>query len=590
MAEWPNIAIDRVILAPLSTLLLTTRDIILSPRTHRIVVRLGVLGAIFWTALAAAIVSYVGFYRAWVPEVGLRKDVWLQYGHEEPPFCDLRFDGPELDGRDTRSRGDFFAEDQAYDVTLELGVPLNEANLDLGNFMVSLDLRSRSAGTVFRASRPTLLTHSPAPVRALSSISQLISRNPPPSRSPPNSQILSVPLLRRVVLRPSSYAPPLSSVAADPASDRKVTHGRVTVGRHDAERYWRYGGGGGGYLPTNAAARRDNHVSVSRASRGELQTYAASLRFDAHLTGLRFFMYHYPLLSFFLFTSLFLGFELATALTLWALAAIYTSSITPLSLSLETEEHFQTERTSRRRGAHLKTEAVASDYTGESESLKRSEGSGADGDGTETETDGEMYRASTHRREEGVAPSQALPRFKTEEDAEVELQRLRSLDSLRERDAAERAEAVQSARLRDAVENRRMTGLDEGGGADLLPDELSPEVSLPRRVLGRLDEETEEETEVGGSISGESASVSAGERGRLVEAAEEERWEDLEGDGGAEAGVAGVKGEAAELASTVGGSATSGPSSIRSFGATSLGPSVTTLQSRAPTRRSAKDE
>ncbi|KAN0064868.1 hypothetical protein ACQY0O_001925 [Thecaphora frezii] len=588
ITEWPRLALNHVVLAPIGTLLLATRNFMLSPRTHRIVVRLGLLGAIFWSALAFAIISYIGFYRVWVPEVGLRKDVWLQYGYDEPPFCDLRFDGVELDGRIIKRNGDFFAEDQAYDVTLELGVPVNEANLDLGNFMVSLDLKSQSDRTVYRASRPTLITYSASPFRALSTLSQIISRNPPPLRSPPNSQILSVPLLRRVVLRPSSYAPPLSTTPSDPKADRVVTHGRVTVGRRDSERFWRYGGGGGGYLPANAVARRNGPAMPgSHASRGELQTYTASLRFDAHLTGLRYCMYHYPLLCFFVFTSLFMGFELAAALTLWAIAAIYTSSITPPSMSLEPEKHFQTERTARRRGAvaAVKVEA-GSDYTGESESLRRSEVSASD---AETETEGESYERRTRQEAE---PSQAPRYIKTEdEDDETELLRLRSLESLRARDAAERAEAVQSARMRDVVENRRMTGLDQEGDLGPLGDEYPSNVAMPRRVLGRLDEETEEETEVGGSVSGESASLLAGEGERGEEhGADEERWEDLDDEAAARRTGAEDKDTATELQSTVGGSATSGPSSVRSFGATSLGPSISTVQSRTASSRRNDEE
>ncbi|CDW97396.1 hypothetical protein, partial [Sporisorium scitamineum] len=169
--------------------------LVASRPTHRIVVRLGVLATIFWIALAAAVISYVGFYRAWVPDVGLRKEIWLQYGHDRPPYAHLDFasttQGYQLREPNPSSSsyspstdisGEFFAQDQAYDVTLELSVPLNQANLDLGNFMVDLDLKSKSNRSVFHVSKPTLLTYSAAPVRAASFLSQMLSRNPPSSQ------------------------------------------------------------------------------------------------------------------------------------------------------------------------------------------------------------------------------------------------------------------------------------------------------------------------------------------------------------------------------------------------------------------------
>ncbi len=148
-------------------------------------------------------------------------------------------------------------------------------------------------------------------MRAAASFSQMLSRNPPSSsQAPSNSQLLRIPLLRRAVLRPSSYAPPLLSTSSDPRADRKVAHGDISVGRSDANKYWHYGGNHNTLAGLHAVPEGNGRIVPltvgSHSSRGELQTYYASLRFDAHLTGLRFFMYHFPLLSFFTFTTLFL--------------------------------------------------------------------------------------------------------------------------------------------------------------------------------------------------------------------------------------------------------------------------------------------
>lgn len=90
------------------------------------------------------------------------------------------------------------------------------------------------------------------------------------------SQLLTISLFKRSILSPSPR--PFSTQAE--SINSRVTKGKVTVGRRDSDLYWKYGGGHG-----------VGGISGARAtefrSRGELQTLSASLRFDAHLTGLR---------------------------------------------------------------------------------------------------------------------------------------------------------------------------------------------------------------------------------------------------------------------------------------------------------------
>lgn len=78
--QWLNIFLDYFVYSPLNSLLDSFTRLVTSPRTHRVVLRLGVLGAIFYASLIIALAAYVGFYRAWVPHVGVRKNVDLQYG------------------------------------------------------------------------------------------------------------------------------------------------------------------------------------------------------------------------------------------------------------------------------------------------------------------------------------------------------------------------------------------------------------------------------------------------------------------------------------------------------------------------------
>lgn len=130
-SQWPSIAFNYVVIEPLMTLVSSVTALILSPRTHRLVLRLGVLGVIFWTAAALSVAAYVGFYRAWVPDIGHRLDVWLQYGSDTAPWAVVDLT-PKRQGAVGRSPGLLFAQDQEYDVTVDLSVPLSAANLDLG--------------------------------------------------------------------------------------------------------------------------------------------------------------------------------------------------------------------------------------------------------------------------------------------------------------------------------------------------------------------------------------------------------------------------------------------------------------------------
>ncbi len=114
------------------------------------------------------------------------------------------------------------------------------------------------------------------------------------------------------------------------------------------------------------------------------------------------------------------------------------------------------------------------------------------------------------------------------------------------------------------------------------PEELS-EIQLSRRVLDRLDEETEEDTDVASSrpssrLAGRASASAQGGNG----SGETDAWEDLEDES--------ASGESAEVGvgqtrkpddeddeddggdGTIGGSETSGRRTMRSFGATRLLP------------------
>lgn len=65
------------------------------------------------------------------------------------------FDSDELPSEFDTS----FINDQAYDVTLELLLPVTSANVDLGNFMTTLELYNANGSIVWRASRPVRIAY-----------------------------------------------------------------------------------------------------------------------------------------------------------------------------------------------------------------------------------------------------------------------------------------------------------------------------------------------------------------------------------------------------------------------------------------------
>lgn len=126
---WPSLAFSAFVLDPLRSAGLALLALVTSPRTHRVVLRLGILTSLFWAAVALAVLAYIGFYRAWVPDVGRMEEVHLQYGTPgQVPSAVVQLDDRWGKGKE------WFAEEQEYDVTLEMLVPISAANLDLGGW------------------------------------------------------------------------------------------------------------------------------------------------------------------------------------------------------------------------------------------------------------------------------------------------------------------------------------------------------------------------------------------------------------------------------------------------------------------------
>lgn len=180
-------------------------------------------------------------------------------------------------------------------------------------------------------------------------------------------------------------------------------------------------------------------------------------------------------MSFLVFTSLFLSFELLSALTLWTIAAFYTSSLPGLDVDLAAEPQLVPQEDGPfgggRRGGGRRP------YRGPSDDSSRDDGDlGSDTETEDTADEG----GNVFRRAARAAQARSLASLRARDDAEA-----------REAQAALEEHARRTGRL--MVEDESEFG--PGGAAE---DLLTP--GFGRRVLNRLDEETEEETDDAGSL------------------------------------------------------------------------------------------
>ena len=96
-----------------------------SPTSHRVVLRLAMLSALHVACVAMAVLAYIGFYHAWVPDAAVHKDVHLQFAHGgAPPAAHVLLDGGDADVPvwQTEPSVPLFREGVAYDVALEMRV------------------------------------------------------------------------------------------------------------------------------------------------------------------------------------------------------------------------------------------------------------------------------------------------------------------------------------------------------------------------------------------------------------------------------------------------------------------------------------
>ncbi|KAG9290468.1 hypothetical protein G9A89_002443 [Geosiphon pyriformis] len=226
-----------------------------SPKTQRVAVKSIFVAIVAVTLVSVAFISYLGFYWLYVPKIYHVKPVYLQYHQDTLPTAMINF---------TTSGSRFLTAGQAYDVTVDLYVPTSQKNIELGNFMIRLQLNSEQANneTVQNERRPCILTYQSPLLRVFYTLWRLI---PLILGYAKEDQLLVVKMVENMIEDPN----------------KRVSHGYITL------------------------------------SDPRLETYDVKIRFDAHFRGLRYFMYYYPVATATTFISLFLFWELLFSFVAW---------------------------------------------------------------------------------------------------------------------------------------------------------------------------------------------------------------------------------------------------------------------------------
>ncbi|KAL1971204.1 hypothetical protein VTN77DRAFT_156 [Rasamsonia byssochlamydoides] len=218
-----------------------------------------------------ATVAYWIFYFNFVPQVGLERVVHLQFGDGNP--------------WGTASLDSELASLQPYDVSVTLQLPRTPSNLAAGNFMLDLAFFSRPSSSIIpgtntsthlitRSRRPAILTYASPIVDTAHKISRMPLYLAGWQRE---AETLEVSMMESV----------------------------------EFARGWRN-------LPGS--------LKLEIQSKEEMQIYSAVVKFRANFTGLRWIMYNWRILSFFVFASMFWGVSIVSTSVAWLLLSSYIGS------------------------------------------------------------------------------------------------------------------------------------------------------------------------------------------------------------------------------------------------------------------------
>ncbi|WFD31116.1 hypothetical protein MSPP1_002149 [Malassezia sp. CBS 17886] len=249
---------------PAAIVVHTCYAVFLSPTLHRLILRLTLLTAIQAACVGLAILAYAGFYYTWVPSASVSKEMYFDYGDADWPVWQRDVPVP------------LFVEDQLYDVSLELILPVNTVNQGL-----------------------VLLT-------------------PEPSEPVSPTQMVRIPMLRQIAPASTEWTTRPWKETSVKTRGYTATRAIVHVGRNvvDAE------------VAELEGVEAFTHADM-RALRRIVQVQRATLRFDARLMGTIYYMYYYPFISLAVFVLIFASIEFIVAAGIWGVVSVYFSFLNP---------------------------------------------------------------------------------------------------------------------------------------------------------------------------------------------------------------------------------------------------------------------
>nr|CAG8447400.1 138_t:CDS:10 [Entrophospora candida] len=142
-------------------------DLFSAQKAQRITIKSIFIFVAVSTLVSFAFLSYIAFYYVYIPKIAHSKPVHLQY-HQDKLIHSM------IDFTENGLYSDFLTADQAYDISIDLDVPESDRNIDLGNFMINLELKSKDNNTIQSSGRPCILTYKSKLLRITSTIWKLI--------------------------------------------------------------------------------------------------------------------------------------------------------------------------------------------------------------------------------------------------------------------------------------------------------------------------------------------------------------------------------------------------------------------------------
>lgn len=240
-----------------------------------------------------AVTAYAFFYYNYIPNINISTPIHLQFDHStEDPYTHEPSYHPHGVSSLTSGSGPSseLVSQQKYDLSVTMSLPRTPANIDAGNFMVSLSLLGPASRVVIPPYSPT---------------AALVPQKP-------NATILAISSRPTTLTYRSPAVEYAKKVLALPWYVVGWRHETEVVSVHmmdgvSFERGWKN-------IPTS--------VWVEVRSRNRLQIYSCNVNIRATLSGVRWLMYRHRITSFLGFTFLFWVIEMSTALFIW-LAASY---------------------------------------------------------------------------------------------------------------------------------------------------------------------------------------------------------------------------------------------------------------------------